>query len=140
MAVSLSALRTGHALLCRNIIFLLSEPQGLLRLDRSGKLEEIHSFHRIWNPLPSGLQPSALATTLPRGPQPFVSPDTTLALPTWRGFRSSGCEASHVRRLEEQYNRTVQEWLHSLARRGECTIQGRIATWALPFLKTFDAF
>jgi hypothetical protein len=55
MAVSLSALSTGRTLLPRNIIFLLpvlisfkrlSEPQGLVRLERLSILKKIHL---IWS-------------------------------------------------------------------------------------------
>jgi hypothetical protein len=61
MAVKLSALRTGRSLLLRNIIFLLlvlisarafNEPQGLVRLERLGKLKK-NVF------ISPGLEPSA---------------------------------------------------------------------------------
>jgi hypothetical protein len=66
MAVRLSAIRDGHALPNRNIIFLLlvlifvkgSKPQGLARPEGLGKLEkEIHLSYRISNQRPSALWP-----------------------------------------------------------------------------------
>jgi hypothetical protein len=61
MVVRLSALRTGRALLPRNIILLcfryfckgLSEPHGLLRPEGSGKFKI--SPYQVSNPPPSGL-------------------------------------------------------------------------------------
>jgi hypothetical protein len=60
MAVRLSALRTGRTLLPSNITSLLwysflSEPQGLAWLEGLGKLNEIHSPHRVSNLRPFGL-------------------------------------------------------------------------------------
>jgi hypothetical protein len=65
MAVRLSALSTGRALLPRNIILLLlvlisvkrlSEPQGLVRLEGSDKLKKfIHLIGSRIRDLPSGL-------------------------------------------------------------------------------------
>jgi hypothetical protein len=63
MVVGLIDLRTGPALLPRNIIFLLlvlisvrlSKPQYLVRVEGLGKLKEIHSLHWVSNPLPFGL-------------------------------------------------------------------------------------
>jgi hypothetical protein len=71
MAVQLSALRTSRTLLPRNIIILmllvlirLSKPQGLMQSEGLGKFK--NSPHGVSNPRPSGLQHSALTTTLPR--------------------------------------------------------------------------
>jgi hypothetical protein len=75
MAVRLSALRIGRALLPRNNYLSasgthfckrLSKPQGLVRPEGLGKLESIHSPHRVSNPRRFGLQHSALNTTLQR--------------------------------------------------------------------------
>jgi hypothetical protein len=72
MGVNLSALRTGRALLARNIIFVLlvlisvSEPQGLVWPEGLGKFQK--SPHRVSNPRASCLYYSALTTTLPRTP------------------------------------------------------------------------
>jgi hypothetical protein len=47
----------------------LSKPQGLVRPEELGKFK--NSPHRVSNPRPSGLQHSALTTTLPRAPNIF---------------------------------------------------------------------
>jgi hypothetical protein len=75
MAARLSALRAGHTLPPGFIIFkdswysfLLeaeSTPGPIVRPEVLGKLEKNPS-HRDANPRPSGLQHSALTTTLPR--------------------------------------------------------------------------
>jgi hypothetical protein len=72
MAVRLLALLTGRTSIPRNIIFFkclrfcsrLSKPQGLVRQEGLGKFKI--SPHRVSKPRPSGLQPSALTTKLPR--------------------------------------------------------------------------
>jgi hypothetical protein len=43
----------------------LSNPQGVVRPE-GRQTEKINSPHRVWNPRPSGLQPSGSTTTLPR--------------------------------------------------------------------------
>jgi hypothetical protein len=73
MAVKLSALRSGRALLRINIICLLlvlvsvtgSESQGLVRPEVLGKFKRIPSPHPDSNPRPSGLWHSTSTTTLP---------------------------------------------------------------------------
>jgi hypothetical protein len=47
MAVRLSALPIGNALPQRNIIFLLSKPQGLVLLEGLGKLKKKKIIHFI---------------------------------------------------------------------------------------------
>jgi hypothetical protein len=76
MAEKLSSPRTGRTLLPRYIFFFnvsgthfcqrLSKLQGLVRLEVLGKCKM--SLHRVSNPCPSGLWPSALTTRLPRAP------------------------------------------------------------------------
>jgi hypothetical protein len=77
MAVRLSALTTDHVLLILNFISLLlvlisvkrlSKPQDLEGPEGLDKLKKIHSPHWVSKPRPSGLQQSALTTTLPSGP------------------------------------------------------------------------
>jgi hypothetical protein len=64
MAVRLTALRTGRALLLRNIIFLLLifipvrhrvNSRAVVRQEGLGKLKEIRLPHRVWKPRPSGM-------------------------------------------------------------------------------------
>jgi hypothetical protein len=52
MAVRLSALRTGLALLLRHIFLLLVliSVGGLVRPEGLGKLKKMHSPHRVSNP------------------------------------------------------------------------------------------
>jgi hypothetical protein len=71
----LSALRTHHTLLPRNIIIFMFvvlisvrgwvNPQGLVRMEGLGTLKK-KSSHWESNPQPSGLEHSALTTTPPR--------------------------------------------------------------------------
>jgi hypothetical protein len=61
----------------------LSDPQGVMPLERLGKLKTINSPHRVSNPRPSGLLHSALTTTLPRAPHHrSESSNITEVLPT----------------------------------------------------------
>jgi hypothetical protein len=73
MAVRLSALRTRRTLLPRNIIilmFLVLLEEDLVRPEGLGEFK--NSPHRVSNPRPSGLQHSAVPTTLPRDPSLYV--------------------------------------------------------------------
>jgi hypothetical protein len=74
MAVRFSVLRTGRALLPRNIIFLFLmlisvrgwvKPQSLVRQEGLGKLKTIHSPYRVSNPRPSCLNHYTTSCLLP---------------------------------------------------------------------------